>query len=205
MSRVLRILSEVYFLNVNGCNSSNPIRQRETKTEQAERRQGSKRFGEVQTPPNGKTQHTWSLLVCSKKRLHHKVHQKPAWNQKKKELLQNKAGWYFHKGYWSLLTGTFIRGCWEPNLRWQNSNQTFDKTFTVAWKPKQRHSRGTFSLGREGKVGSWEAFIRFCLSVASRRIQVDLWLMQPRIGCWYWSALSSGADYSEGSVLIIPT
>lgn len=56
--------------------------------------------------------------------------------KKKRELLQNKAGWYFHKGHWSLLTGTFIRGCWEPNLRWQNSNQTFDKTFTVAWKPE---------------------------------------------------------------------
>lgn len=112
-------------------------------------------------------------------------------------------------GEGSLQAGTFIRGCWEPKLRWQNSDQTFDKTFTAAWKPKQRYSgRTTFSLGREGKVGGWEVFVRFCYFTARRRMQVDLWLVQPRVRCWYWSALSSGAatpDYSEGSVLMVPT
>lgn len=84
----------ISILNVNGCNSSNPIGQkrREARMEQAEGRQGSKWFGEVQTSPNGKTQHGWSLLVCSKTRLPHRVHQKPAWHQIKREMLQNKMG-----------------------------------------------------------------------------------------------------------------
>lgn len=87
-------------------------------------------------------------------------------------------------GEGSLQAGTFIRGCWEPKLRWQNSDQTFDKTFTAAWKPKQRYSgRTTFSLGREGKVGGWEVFVRFCSFAARRRMQVDLWLVQPRVRC----------------------